>query len=161
MSKIITVANQKGGVGKTTTSLALASGLARKGFRVLAVDLDPQTNMTLLQATRPIAVSSMTVSRQRTLRIRTTLSTGMTKAMTAPISSAIKASIIISSLKAHITIRRWLKALHSIRRLTTTTWRRTRHTSKTPTEWTRTSSLQWHTRKTAGTGCAITEQCSP
>lgn len=54
MSKIITVANQKGGVGKTTTSLALASGLARKGFRVLAVDLDPQANMTLSSGISPL-----------------------------------------------------------------------------------------------------------
>jgi chromosome partitioning protein len=46
MSKIISVTNQKGGVGKTTTSLALATGLQVKGFRVLAVDMDPQANFT-------------------------------------------------------------------------------------------------------------------
>ena len=44
--KIITITNQKGGVGKTTTALALASGLTHKGYRVLAVDLDPQENFT-------------------------------------------------------------------------------------------------------------------
>lgn len=44
--KTITITNQKGGVGKTTTVLALASGLAHKGYRVLAVDLDPQSNLT-------------------------------------------------------------------------------------------------------------------
>ena len=45
MSKIISLSNQKGGVGKTTTTSALASGLAKKGFRVLAIDLDPQGNL--------------------------------------------------------------------------------------------------------------------
>lgn len=46
MSKIISVSNQKGGVGKTTTTAAVASGLKRKGFKVLAIDLDPQSNLT-------------------------------------------------------------------------------------------------------------------
>ncbi|MCL2068629.1 MAG: AAA family ATPase [Oscillospiraceae bacterium] len=46
MAKVIAITNQKGGVGKTTTSLALATGLLKRGFKVLAVDLDPQTNMS-------------------------------------------------------------------------------------------------------------------
>lgn len=46
MAKVISVTNQKGGVGKTTTTLALATGLQAKGFRVLAVDMDPQANLT-------------------------------------------------------------------------------------------------------------------
>lgn len=44
--KVLTLSNQKGGVAKTTTSIAIATCLFNKGFRVLAVDLDPQTNMT-------------------------------------------------------------------------------------------------------------------
>lgn len=47
MKKIITIANNKGGVGKSTTALSLGSALCKKGYKVLFVDLDPQGNLSL------------------------------------------------------------------------------------------------------------------
>jgi chromosome partitioning protein len=56
-ARVIALANQKGGVAKTTTTLNLAVALKEKGNRVLVVDLDPQGNLTMSQGMNPDEIS--------------------------------------------------------------------------------------------------------
>jgi chromosome partitioning protein len=56
-TKVITLANQKGGVAKTTTTLNLAVAFAEKGHRVLCCDMDPQGNLTMSQGIDPDTLS--------------------------------------------------------------------------------------------------------
>ena len=53
LARVIAFANQKGGVAKTTTTLNLGAALAEQGAKVLAVDLDPQGNLTMSQGWNP------------------------------------------------------------------------------------------------------------
>jgi len=53
MGRVISFANQKGGVAKTTTTLNLGVAFAEQGLKVLLVDLDPQGNLSMSQGLNP------------------------------------------------------------------------------------------------------------
>ena len=56
MAKVISIANNKGGVAKTTTAVNLACGLKRLGCRALLVDMDPQSSATVYLGLDPLAL---------------------------------------------------------------------------------------------------------
>ena len=64
-AKVISFANQKGGVAKTTSTLNLAVAFAESGHRVLCIDLDPQGNLTMSQGIDPDKVDKLDVRRPR------------------------------------------------------------------------------------------------
>ena len=62
---IITVSNQKGGTGKSTTAAAIATGAAYKGKRTLVIDLDPQSNLSFIVGANPLDVGSYELITQK------------------------------------------------------------------------------------------------
>lgn len=61
MTQVISIINQKGGVGKSTTAFALGTGLHRRGFKVLFIDFDPQANLSHNMKVQNPAVCIMSV----------------------------------------------------------------------------------------------------
>lgn len=64
MAKVTAIINQKGGVGKSTTSQSLAAGLSLKGFKVLLIDMDSQGNLSFSTGANKAAVSILEVLKQ-------------------------------------------------------------------------------------------------
>lgn len=70
MGKVISFINQKGGVGKTTMAFNAAFALAKNGHRVLAIDLDPQANLTLLfQAANDLNIFHLLINSVKELKV--------------------------------------------------------------------------------------------
>jgi len=96
MSRIISISNQKGGVGKTTTTGALASGLKKKGYSVLALDLDPQCNLSF----------SMGADNENNATIYDVLKGDLKTCYAiqhAPVTDMIPATILLSSVELEFT----------------------------------------------------------
>ena len=116
MASIIAIANQKGGVGKTTTTANLSTGLARRGFRVLLVDMDPQANLTAafgLERGLQESIGECLISREAPVPILQTedSSGGRVDVVPASLDLAAVESALVNKLGRELRLREHLERL--------------------------------------------------
>lgn len=100
--KVVAVLNQKGGVGKTTTSVNLSAALARAGKSVLLIDLDPQANAT----------SGLAIEKQELTKSSYTVLSGQDQANDAIVSTHIENLYILPSVPALAAAEQELVSVH-------------------------------------------------
>lgn len=96
MTKVISISNQKGGVGKTTTTNALAAGLKGRGYRVLAIDLDPQGNLSFSLGANNESQPTIYHVMKHEISIGETI-------QHTPIADVVAGNILLSSLELELT----------------------------------------------------------
>jgi len=96
MAKVYTITNQKGGVGKTTTTINLASALRLKGHRVLAIDMDPQGNLSFSAG----AESSLSATIYEVLKGEIKMQYAIQR---TPITDIVSTSVLLSGIELEFT----------------------------------------------------------